>query len=175
MRVTQVIRRFFIPGWFVTIACYMRTKAMVSPRAEVELGSNLRLARGVAVGSFCKIKVSDGPVAIGEHTSLATGCFVSAGAAGIRIGEDCLIGPNCVIVASNYVYTRLAVPLRLQGSTSQGIRIGRNVQLAANCTVLDGSIIGDNVIISANSVVSGAIAANVVAAGSPARTLFARR
>lgn len=175
MHAADVAKRFLTPGWLVTISCYLRSKALVSPRAEVETGPNLQLSRGVAISSFCKVKVSHGPVIIGAQTSIATGCFISAGAAGLAIGEDCLIGPNCAIVSANYVYSRLDIPLRLQGSTSQGITIGRNVQLAANCTVLDGASIGDNAIIAANSVVAGHIAPNVVASGAPAKPLFTRR
>ena len=51
------------------------------------------------------------------------------------------------------------------------VKIGRNVWIATNCTILKGVTIGDNSIIAAGSVVIGNIPANTVAGGVPARVL----
>lgn len=51
--------------------------------------------------------------------------------------------------------------------------IGRRVCIVMSTMVLKGSRIGDNSIIGARSVVSGAIAANVLAVGNPARAIRA--
>jgi hypothetical protein len=51
------------------------------------------------------------------------------------------------------------------------VSIGENAWLATRVTVLRGSSIGENSVITAGSVVSGYIPANVVAGGVPARTL----
>jgi acetyltransferase-like isoleucine patch superfamily enzyme len=62
-----------------------------------------------------------------------------------------------------------------QGTTSKGVRIGHRVWIGSNSVVLDGSDIGDNVIVSAGSVVSGAVKANSVVLGNPAKVIFTRR
>jgi virginiamycin A acetyltransferase len=41
--------------------------------------------------------------------------------------------------------------------------------------VLDGADIGDNVIVSAGSVVSGAVKPNAIVLGNPAKVIFTRR
>jgi acetyltransferase-like isoleucine patch superfamily enzyme len=41
--------------------------------------------------------------------------------------------------------------------------------------VLDGSEVGENVIIGAGSVVSGRVPANSIVQGSPAKVIFTRR
>lgn len=175
MRAALLVRRFLLPAPAVSLLCWLRFQARVSPRAEVEWSPKLTLGRGVIISSFCKLKASDGPLRIGADTHIATGCFLGASAGGLEIGADCLIGPSCALLTNNYRYQRLDRPLRLQGQTSLGVRIGRNVQIGANSVVLDGSEIEDNVIVSAGSIVSGRVPANAILAGNPAKVVFLRR
>jgi acetyltransferase-like isoleucine patch superfamily enzyme len=58
---------------------------------------------------------------------------------------------------------------------SKGIRIGHRVWLGSNCVVLDGADLGDNVIVSAGAVVSGAVAPNSIIQGNPPKVIFTRR
>lgn len=51
------------------------------------------------------------------------------------------------------------------------IKVGSNVYIGLNCTIMPGVTIGDNVIIGAGSVVSKDIPPNSVAAGVPARVI----
>ncbi|HEU4776177.1 MAG TPA: acyltransferase [Telluria sp.] len=51
------------------------------------------------------------------------------------------------------------------------IRIGNNVYIGINCTILPGVTIGDNVIIGAGAVVTRDIPSGSVAAGIPARVI----
>ena len=169
------MRRFLVPGWFVTLACLWKFKAEVSPKAEVELSPGLKLGQGVVVGSFTKIKAAEGTLRIGSHTRIANGCFLDAKQGGLEIGNDVLIGPNCVLVTSNYKFDRLGVPLEQQGMTSLGTRIGDNVFIGANTVVLDGSDIGEDAIITPGSVVSGKVPPRAIVGGNPAKVIFERR
>lgn len=51
------------------------------------------------------------------------------------------------------------------------IKVGNNVFIGYGCVILPGTIIGDNVIVGARSVVSGVVPDNVVVAGVPARVI----
>lgn len=175
MKLGTILRRFLVPGWFVSLACAWRFRAQVSPKAEVELSSGLHLGHGVVVGSFTKIKAAGGTLNIGPHTRIATGCFLDAQAGGLDIGSGCLLGPHTVLVTSAYHFGQLGVPLEQQGSSSKGSRVGNNVFIGSNCVVLDGSEIGDDAIITPCSVVSGKIPPRVVAGGNPAKVIFERR
>ena len=168
------VHRFLVPGCFVTLYGLIKWRAKISPRAEVEL-RNLRLGRGTTVSSFTKIKSTDGPVVIGNHCGFATGCFVDGGAAGLRVGDHVSFGPNVSVIATNYRYGRLNVPLDEQGTTSLGITIGRNVWIGANTTILDGSVIGDNSIVVANSLVNRQFPPNTIIQGNPATVIIVRR
>lgn len=175
MKIGKLFRRFLVPARFVSVYYLLKFGSRVSPRAEVELSPNLTIGRGTDISSFVKLKASAGPVRIGRRVSIATGCFISPHSAGIVIGDDSLIGPNCVIVAGNYRYERMDRTLRDQGDTSKGIRIGKDVWLGGNVSVLDGAEIGDQTIVMAGSVVSGRLPQGVVASGQPAKVVFKRR
>ena len=51
------------------------------------------------------------------------------------------------------------------------ISIGNNVFMGAQCTILPGTIIDDNVVIASNSVVKGHLESNTVYGGSPAKKI----
>lgn len=164
-----------MPSVGITLLVWFRSRAFVSPRAEVELSPLLHIGRKTRISSFTKIKIAGGPLRIGERCSIAPGCFIGAGAAGTSIGNDCLIGANCTIVGNTYRYDELDVPFAKQGLLSKGTVIGNNVFIGSNCVITDGSTIGDNVMIGAHSLVSGKIPENTVAQGNPAKVIFTRR
>jgi acetyltransferase-like isoleucine patch superfamily enzyme len=164
-----------MPPLVVSLVCWVRWRAKVSPRSEVELTDNLLIGAGGVVSSFSKIKTADGAIRIGANAAIATHCFLSAGAGGITIGDYAMIGPLASIVSSNYSYERLDQPVSMQPKTSKGIRIGNNVWIGSGVVVLDGADIGDNAIVTPNSVVAGRVPANAVVQGNPARVIFTRR
>lgn len=175
MDLGKVIRRFLVPAPAVTFYYLLKSGAKVSPKAEVELSQYLEIGDKSVVSSFTKIKASDGPLKIGSQVSISTGCFISSHYGGVEIGDHCLIGPNVSIVGNNYHYDQIEIPLEEQGVVSKGIEIGRNVWLGAGVCVLDGATIGDNTIITPNSVVSSNIPAGTIASGIPAKVIFKSR
>ena len=175
MKPGVLLRRFLLPAPVVSIICYFRFKARVSPRAEVELSPNLTLGKGTQVASFCKVKASEGRLDIGSNTHIATGCFLAGMKGGLTIGDNVLVGPNCTILSNKYSFDDISRPIHEQGHTSAGTRIADNVLLGAGVVVLDGADIGDGVIVAPNSVVSGRIPPNTVILGNPARVVFRRR
>jgi acetyltransferase-like isoleucine patch superfamily enzyme len=62
-----------------------------------------------------------------------------------------------------------------QGEQSKGVRIGKDVWLGGNVSVMDGAEIGDHTIVMAGSVVSGRLPEGVIASGVPAKVVFKRR
>lgn len=175
MDARKTIQRFLVPGFVVTLVYLMRFRCKISPRAEVELSPRLTIGEGSQVGSFTKIKATDGDLAIGREVHIGTCCFISAETGGVTIGDYSMISPNVCIVGNDYRYDRLDVPIALQEKTSKGIRIGKDVWIGAGCVVLDGADIADHCIVTPNSVVSGRLEAGTVAQGMPAKALFVRR
>jgi acetyltransferase-like isoleucine patch superfamily enzyme len=176
MKTGVLVRRFLTPGFVVTIRAYLRYGCLVSPKAEVEITPHLHIGRGAVIGSFTKIKATDGPLHIGAHVEIANGCVITSHTAGTVIGDDTLIGPNVSIIGNNYRYDRLDIPIRLQEKISpQGIRIGADVWIGANCVLLDGADIGRGSILAPGSVVAARLPENSIAQGNPAKVIFTRR
>ena len=163
-----------MPQFVAQLYYLWKHRAYVSGKAEVEIASTTDWGRGCVIGAFTKVKIS-GPFRMGERVQIATSCFIAVGRAGLTLGDDVLISPNCTIVSSTYNFERLDVGLPQQGSTSKGIRIGHRVWIGGNSVVLDGAEIGDNVIVSAGSVVAGTVRPNSIVLGNPAKIIFTRR
>lgn len=176
MKALVAVRRFLTPRLLITLWGYVKYGCLISPKAEVEITSQLSIGRKSIISSFTKIKATEGPLRIGRNVEISNGCVISSFTAGTFIGDDCLIGPNCSIIGNNYHYDRLDVPIRLQGKSSvKGIRIAENVWLGSGCVILDGADIGPGSIVTPNSVVSGRIPPNSIVQGNPAKVIFTRR
>jgi acetyltransferase-like isoleucine patch superfamily enzyme len=170
----RMVRRQLIPMVFVRLYYFWKHGTVISGNAEVDLAPWTSWGKGCVISAFTKIKIG-GPFVMGRRVQVATGCFIGVGKSGLSMGDDVLISPNCSIIASNYRLDRLDVPLQEQGTASKGIRIGHRVWLGSNSVVLDGADIGDNVIVSAGAVVSGAVAPNSIIQGNPPKVIFTRR
>jgi acetyltransferase-like isoleucine patch superfamily enzyme len=176
MRPATAVRRFLVPGFVVSIHAWLRFRCQISPRAEVEITPLLKIGPQSVVGSFTKIKATDGPLTIGSHVEIANGCVLTSHTQGVEIGDDCLIGPNVSIIGNNYRYDRLDVPIRLQEKVSaKGIRVGRDVWIGAGCVLLDGADVGSGSILAPNSVVSGTVPERSIVQGNPGKVIFTRR
>ena len=155
--------------------CLLKFRAKVSPRAEVELSDYLSLGPKTVVGSYTKLKCSEGSLVVGKGVLIGTHCFISSHPGGITIGDFAMIGPFASIVGNDYRYDRLDVPISLQSKTSKGVEISAGAWIGAGAVVLDGARIGNGAIVTPNSVVAGRVAANTVVQGNPARPIFVRR
>jgi acetyltransferase-like isoleucine patch superfamily enzyme len=176
LTIGTILRRFLLPGFVVTLWAWWKYGCWISPKAEVEITSQLAIGRKSIISSFTKVKATEGPLRIGRNVEISNGCVITAHDTGTFIGDDCLIGPNVSILGNNYRYDRLDVPIRLQGKvSSKGIRVEDNVWIGAGCVLLDGAHVGRGSILTPNSVVSGRIPENSIAQGNPAKVIFTRR
>ena len=88
----------------------------------------------------------------------------------ILIG-DVTIGENCIVYQGvNVAHLRhFRGTGRAKGRSAP--RIGKNVYLASGCKVLGNVVIGDNVVVGANSVVVTSVPDNYTVFGVPARII----
>ncbi len=75
---------------------------------------------------------------------------------------------------NGYAFDTLGVHVSDQGATSKGVRIGDNVWIGAHCTNLDGSVLGDDVVVAAHSLVDRTFPAGAVVRGNPAEVFRMR-
>lgn len=103
---------------------------------------------------------------IGKHVFINAGCkFQDQG--GIIIGDGTLIGHNVVLATLNHEIA----PAKRQGMIPKPIKIGKNVWIGSNATILAGVTIGDNAIVGAGAVVTKSVPENRIVAGIPAKII----
>ena len=130
-----------------------------------------------------------GRISIGDRTRVCDGAIIAAYGGSIHIGQDCYIGPYCVlyghggltigdqtliaahtvIIPANHVYSDSQKPIAAQGETRKGIVIGQDVWIGAGARILDGVAIGEGTVIAAGAVVNSNLPPHIVAAGIPAK------
>ena len=106
-------------------------------------------------------------VDLAKKISIGEGVFINKyvhfdGNAEISIGDNCQIGPFCKFYTTNH---------KTEALEYLPIYIGKKVWLGANCIVLPGINIKDNVNIAAGSVVTQDIKHGTLWAGIPAKCI----
>ncbi len=107
-----------------------------------------KLGENVYVSAFAVINSNEGTVEIGDNTSIQECCVLHGEK--VKIGDNCTIGHGAIV---------------------HGAKIGDNVLVGMNATILDGAEIGDWCIIGAGAVVTSGmkIPGGSVALGVPAK------
>lgn len=175
MKLKKIVQRFLVPSFMVTLIYAIKYRCMISPRAEVELSPLLKIGKGTQIGSFSKVKATDGPLTIGSHVTVGSNSFLSSDKQGVIIGDYTMFGPNVTVVGNSYRFDRLDIPMSQQEKTSEGIKIGRDVWVGAGAIILDGVTIGDGAIIGAGSVVTKDVLEYQIVAGIPAKQIKDRK
>ena len=139
---------------------------------NVELGDNVTIINPVNLyGCVIRSNVFIGPfveiqkdVNIGERTKIQSHSFICEL---VDIGKDCFIGHGVMFINDNFAK---GGPARGDKSLWKQTKIGDNVSIGSNSTVLPVTIC-NNVVIGAGSVITKDIKASGVYAGNPARLI----
>jgi len=110
-----------------------------------------------------------GDVKIAEHSSVWPGAVIRADEGPIRIGKNTSIQDNCVLHGHSLtIGDNVTVG---HGAIIHGRKIGNNVIIGMNASILNGAEVGDWCIIAAGSVVKEGqkIPSGSLAAGVPAQ------
>ena len=142
-------------------------------KGGVELGDNVSLGAGTIIECTGVIRELGEYLKIGSHVGFAQNCFIGVRGS-VQIGDDCIFGPNDSIHSENHVFNNIDMPIRSQGATRLGVKIGHNCWFGEGCVVLDGVEIGDGCVIAANAVVNKDVPSNSVVGGVPAKVLKRR-
>lgn len=105
-------------------------------------------------------------ITIGKNVFINSGCrFQDQG--GIDLGDGVLVGHNVVLATLNHDFS----PEKRSTTHPAPIKIGKNVWIGANVTVIPGVTIGDNAIIAAGAVVTKDVLPNMIVGGVPAKVM----
>jgi acetyltransferase-like isoleucine patch superfamily enzyme len=105
-------------------------------------------------------------IEVGENTRL-NGVYLHAYKS-IIIGKNCLIASGVNIIDSNGHILHSADRTTGRDEPKE-ILIGNNVWIGLNVIILKGTVIGDNSVISAGSVLKGVFPENSIIRGNPAQ------
>ncbi|MBO9541373.1 acyltransferase [bacterium] len=152
-------------------------RLLLSPDAEVEPGVIWRLGETaeVDVGEGSRLRMGaelkvDGRLRIGKRVLIGAFSTLSVLDA-IEIGDDCLLAERVSIRDHDHRFGTAGLSVAEQGYEVAPVRLGRNVWLGCNVTVLKGVSLGDSCVVGANAVVTASFPAGSVLAGVPARVI----
>ena len=136
----------------------------------------LRILLGARANSETYIRhLRKAGMAIGDRTIVyepRTVCIDETRPCLISIGNDVKITRGVTILTHGYDWSVLAGMHDVVLGSAGAVKVGNNVFIGANTTILKGVTIGNNVVIGAGSLVNKDIPDNCVAGGSPARVIM---
>ncbi len=103
------------------------------------------------------------------HNFLANYHVTILDIAPVYIGDDVMIGSNTLITTVGHPLSPLGRKRRM--GVCKPVRVGNNVWIGGNVTILPGVTIGDNAINAAGAVVTKDVPDNCVAGGIPAKVI----
>ena len=130
-------------------------------------GPQITLSAGMVPGQEM---VSDPVISVGDRCLFGKGSGI-VGHLEIRVGDDVWTGHHVYITDQNHGYANLDLPISQQIMPEKPVSIGDGSWLGHGSVVLPGAQIGKHVVVAANSVVTGTLPDNCVAAGVPARVI----
>jgi galactoside O-acetyltransferase len=156
------------------IAAYVRrklfrTQCMIDTNVFIVNNRNFVAGIGSALYHSCYVLNSNGRLLLGNNSHLGAFCYVNVNYGEVKIGDDVAVGPGTKLIAYSNHYRRGTKVTNER--VTKDIIIGNNVLIGASCAILPGTVIHDNVVIGAGSVVKGELETNAIFAGVPCRKL----
>lgn len=130
-----------------------------------QAGANLDIERRAYFGSGHRLR-------IGNNSGLGENCRLLGQ---VNIGDDVMMGPDCIIMTLGHEYRDRSCPMRLQGNTPERpVIIEDDVWIGVRVTILPGIRIGCGAIVAAGAVVTRDVPPYCIVGGVPARVIKER-
>ncbi|GKX67545.1 acetyltransferase [Clostridium sp. TW13] len=137
----------------------------------------IQIAKGGSLDIDGDFTVEPGArIIVGPHAKMVLGnnSFISVGALIIsrklvEIGENCAISWNVQIMDTDF--HTICYADNSQNTVTKPVKIGDNVWICSNVSILKGVTIGDGAVIGANSIVTKDVPPNTLVSGNPAKVI----
>lgn len=137
------------------------------------INKNIILGENVTIYPGCMF-YGDGQIIIGDNVDIGNNTIIySSKNGGVTIGKNTMIGAQCYIIDANHG-TAKGQLIRTQKNEVEPIFIGEDCWLAADVTVIKGSVIEDGAVVGAKALVNGHIESNSINVGVPAKKIKER-
>ena len=159
----------------------MLGKHMRSSDAPVNFGSRqVRALCGKLILDHCgkHVNIEKGAtfhahVSLGDNSGIGLNAKIPSG---VTIGNDVMMGPDCMMFTANHKTDDVTVPMRTQGFTPiDPIVIEDDVWIGARVTIMKGVHIGKGSVIAAGAVVTHDVEPYSVVGGVPAKLIRKRK
>lgn len=147
---------------------------------KVKTPSRLKLGRGVVLQRGAILHCGgkawsdyDGGIELGDYVVVGPSCILY-GATLIRVGDYTHFGPGSMVMTQAGNANTKTRHSTTPGHVVKPVVIGSGVWVGAGAIILGGTVLGDDCIVSPNSVVSGEYAPGTSLIGNPARVAHVR-
>ena len=148
--------------------------------SELKLGSTEEVTIGsmFVLGKFSIINDVGSPdkkcphFRVGDNVSFGPYCQIGGGY-GFIMGSNIAVGGHVSIHPENHGHGRADIFIKDQGTYGHGISLGSDIWIGQKVTILDGTILGDRMILGACCLVNKSFTGGHVIAGVPAAVLKA--
>ena len=174
--VKRILQRHAVPGFVISAYHYLKSHAIVSPSARVQMSRRIQFGHGTVVKPFVIVQTTGGTIRFGRECALSSFDHFSTGEGDVIVGDYVRFAPNCTIVGGTKEVSRRDMRIIDQPELRpNGISIADDVLIGAGSVILPATEIGRGTVIGAGSVVQGKIPEFAIAAGSPAKIIGQRR
>ena len=133
---------------------------------------NMSFSKSVSIGMNSFITSAQCKLIIGDNTVIGMNAHLNADLGDlVKIGSNCIIGPNLLLRASNHNYNDTGILIRNQGHKPEKIIIEDNVWIGANVTILGKTHLKSGTVVAAGSVIFKEYDSNSLIAGNPGKTI----
>ena len=140
-----------------------RVRAFCGKLLLKHCGKNVNIEKGAQFST---------EVSLGDNSGIGVNATISSY---VTIGNDVMMGPECMIFTANHSMQRRAIPMRLQGHEKpRPVTIGNDVWIGGRVIILPGVHIGDGAVIGAGSVVTKDVPPYAIVGGNPAKVIKER-
>jgi acetyltransferase-like isoleucine patch superfamily enzyme len=138
--------------------------------AGIDIGDRTVVMHGSVLHVYNFRDLPHAGIKIGED-SLIGEYTVIRGQGGVQIGNRVYTSPFTQIIAVNHVFDDPDQPFTSQGITAEGIIIEDDVWLGSGAVITDGVKIGKGAVVAAGAVVTKDVSPHTLVAGVPARLI----
>lgn len=110
-------------------------------------------------------------IEIGDNVAIGIGTIIYS-RNGIKIGSNTMIAGQCYIIDCNHGTKKGRLIMEQSDETSpDGITIGEDVWIGAQCSIIKGAHIGNGAVVGAQSLVNNVVPEQAVVVGSPCKVI----
>jgi len=133
----------------------------------VEIGNRVRIYPGIRIETHGK----EGKIIIENNVSIGQNVHITSSGSELRIGEDTTILGNVFATNIDHDYKNIGIHILKQDYLINETKIGKNCFIGYGAAIQAGTILGNQCIVGANSVVRGEFPDYSVIVGAPAKAV----